>query len=66
MLCGAGTRGNIGFRHENCSAANKNTGIWRCVQRESNTTGLTALRSSSATARIYAKIAGKGPSGRCL
>ena len=66
MLSGAGTRGNIGFRRENCSAANKNTGIWRCVQRESNTTGLTALRSSCATGRICAKIAGKGSSGKCL
>ena len=65
MLIGACPRGNIGFRRENCSAANKNTGIWRCVQRESNT-DLTALRSSSATERIYAKIAGKGSSGKCL
>ena len=66
MLSGAGTRGNIGFRRKNCSAANKNTGTWRCVQRESNTTGLTALHSSCATERIYAKIAGKGPSGKSL
>ena len=66
MLSSAGTRGNIGFRRENCSAANKNTGIWHRVKRGSNTTGLTALRSSCATERIYAKIAGKGPSGKSL
>ena len=66
MLSSAGTRGNIGFRRKNCSSANKNTGIWHGVQRESNTTCLTALRSSCATERIYAKIAGKGSSGKCL
>ena len=66
MLSSAGTRGNIGFRRKNYSSANKNSGTWRCVQRESNTTGLTALHSSCATEHIYAKIAGKGSSGKCF